>query len=142
MSGKNGYKAEQFIKAIPGSGGIVSTIAKRVGCDWQTADKYIKEFATVQLVYQAEKETIKDMAEGTVVANIKLAMLAQRTDQEQQDTGDAKWYLSKMAKDRGYGDKIDVGIKVEKELDLILDTLEKGLNQDEYNRVLKLITAS
>jgi len=28
------YTAEQFIKAIPGSGGIISTIARRVGCGW------------------------------------------------------------------------------------------------------------
>ena len=27
--GSNGYKAAQFIEKIPGSGGIISTIAKR-----------------------------------------------------------------------------------------------------------------
>jgi len=35
------YKASQFIAAIPGSAGIISIIARRVGCDWNTAKKYV-----------------------------------------------------------------------------------------------------
>ena len=113
-----------------------------MGLECNTAKKYIDEFVTVQAAYLAEKESLKDMAEGAVVSNIKLGVAAQKSEGEQQDTSDAKWYLSKMAKDRGYGDKIDVNIKVEKELDIILDALEKGLNQDEYERVLDLIATS
>lgn len=30
------YTAEQFIKAIRGSGGVISQIAATVGCDWHT----------------------------------------------------------------------------------------------------------
>jgi hypothetical protein len=33
------YNAQQFIKAIKNSGGIITTIAARVGCDWDTAKK-------------------------------------------------------------------------------------------------------
>jgi len=142
MARTNGYTAEQFIKAIPDSGGIISTIAKRVGCDWQTADKYIRGFKTVQTAYRQEKEAIIDMAEGTVLSNIKLAQQAQEAEGTQQDISDAKWYLSKMAKSRGYGDKVEIDIKVEKELDIILDALEKGLSEEEYQNVLNLITTS
>jgi hypothetical protein len=35
--GKNKYTAEQFIKAIPGTGGIISAIARKVDCEWNTA---------------------------------------------------------------------------------------------------------
>jgi len=31
------FLLKQFIDAIPGSGGIITTIAKRVGCSWNTA---------------------------------------------------------------------------------------------------------
>jgi len=32
--GKNKYTAEQFIKAIPGTGGIISAIARKVDCEY------------------------------------------------------------------------------------------------------------
>ena len=105
MARTNAYTAKQFINAIPGSGGIISTIAKRIGCDWQTADKYIKKYAKIQLVYQAEKETIKDLSESVLITNIQLVAKAQKETGKMQDAGDAKWFLSRIAKDRGYSDK-------------------------------------
>ena len=33
----NSYTAQTFIDAIPGTGGIVSAIARKVGCEWNTA---------------------------------------------------------------------------------------------------------
>ena len=91
----NQYTAAQFIKAIPGSGGIVSTIAARVGCDWHTARKYIDDFPTVGQVYRDETEKVKDRAESVLIASIN-----------DGNTQDAKWYLSKKAKERGYGDAL------------------------------------
>lgn len=91
----NQYTAAQFIKAIPGSGGIVSTIAARVGCDWHTARKYIDDFPTVAQVYRDETEKVKDRAESVLIASIN-----------DGNTQDAKWYLSKKAKERGYGDAL------------------------------------
>ena len=35
--GRSLFTAKQFVDAIPGTGGIIDTIAKRVGCDWQRA---------------------------------------------------------------------------------------------------------
>ena len=92
-NGNNHYSAAQFINAIPGSGGIVTTIAKRVGCQWHTARKYIDTMPTVKAAYDDECETILDLAEGTVLKNIKGG-----------DSSDAKWYLTKKGKHRGYVD--------------------------------------
>lgn len=85
MTRKNQYTAKQFIDAIPGTGGIVATIAKRVACDWQTAKKYIDTFPSVQRAYQNECETVADMAESVLVKSIQAG-----------DTGDAKWFLSRI----------------------------------------------
>ena len=43
MAGSNQFTAKQFIKAIPGTGGIISALADKVGCGWHTAKRYIKD---------------------------------------------------------------------------------------------------
>ena len=89
------YTAQEFIDAIAGTGGIVSAIARKVGCDWNTAKKYIDQYPTVRAAYDAECEAMLDLAESTVLKNIK-----------DGDTQDAKWYLTKKGKRRGYGDTV------------------------------------
>jgi hypothetical protein len=94
MSGRNQYKAEQFIDAIKDSGGIVSTIAKRVGCDWHTAKKYIDTYPTVNRAYQDECERVLDLAETKVIELIN-----------DKDGAMIRYYLSTKGKKRGYTEK-------------------------------------
>lgn len=88
MSGSNGngyngrYTAQQFIDAIPGTGGIVSAIAERVGCRWHTAKKYINEYVTVHEAWEAERNRINDIAISNIVEAIKTGDLAT-----------SKWYV-------------------------------------------------
>ena len=91
------YSVKDFLDWIPGSGGIISTIAKRAQCDWRTANKYINEHPTLKAAYDAECETMLDLAESTVLKAIK-----------DGDTADAKWYLTKKGKRRGYGDTMEL----------------------------------
>lgn len=98
----NGYTAQVFLEAIPGTGGIVSAIARKVGCDWNTAKKWIDTAPTVKRAYDAECEAMLDLAESAVLRNIKLAA------QGEGDTADAKWYLTKKGKRRNYGDAVEV----------------------------------
>lgn len=93
----NTYRAEQFINAIPGTGGIISTIARRVGCSWHTAQKHINAMPTVLAVYQDECEGITDLAETTIVKAIQGG-----------DVGTARWYLSTKGKQRGYGERLEL----------------------------------
>ena len=90
-NGNGRYKAADFIKAIPGTGGIISVIANKVGCAWHTAKKYIVEYPTVALVYDNECQKVTDLAEQTIIGAIK--------DGDQQT---AKWYLTMKGRDRGY----------------------------------------
>ena len=85
------YKAQDFINAIPGSGGIISTIAARVGCDWSTAKKYITDYPTVAQVHQDECEKVTDLAETEIIKAIRNG-----------DTHTAKWYLTMKGRERGY----------------------------------------
>jgi hypothetical protein len=94
--GKNLFTAKQFIAAIPGSGGIISTIAKRVGCDWDTAKKYLTEMPTVNQAWENEKERVDDMAESTLIKSI-----------QEGNTQDAKWWLARVRREK-FGDNVDV----------------------------------
>lgn len=104
-NGHNGtYTAAQFIKAIPGSGGIISTIASRVGCEWHTVKRYIGKHPTVMKAYRDEQEKGLDRAESVLMGNIALALKQLQTEGriEQVDSSDAKWLLARKGKDRGY----------------------------------------
>jgi len=99
---KRRYTVADFEPHIPGSGGIISTIAKRVGCDWTTAKRFIQESPTLQRLYDNEQESVLDLAESELMKSIQAG-----------NTQDAKWLLSKKGKQRGFGDesKQDITIR-------------------------------
>ena len=86
-----------FLDAIPGTGGIVTAIAKRVGCSWHTADKYIKKHPTIQRAYRDECERVLDMAEAKVIELISAG-----------DPQMLRYYLSTKGKHRGYTERQEV----------------------------------
>lgn len=92
-----------ILEAIKGSGGIMSTIARKLGVTWHTADSWIRESEELMEALKDEKETILDMAESTLLNKIK-----------EGDEQSAKWYLSKKGKQRGYGDSVAIegGIQI------------------------------
>lgn len=81
------YTAQQFINAIPDTGGVISALADRVGCDWHTAKKYVTEYATVQKAWEAEKNKVTDAARNNVVRSIV----------DDEDLQTSKWWLQLMA---------------------------------------------
>ena len=91
MSNRPQYTAQQFIDAIADSAGIISTISRRVGCAWHTAQKYILNYPTIKAVYDDECEKVLDLAETVVLQSLK-----------DKDTQMAKWYLSVKGRERGY----------------------------------------
>ena len=69
-NGSNGYTAQQFIDAIPGTGGVISSIAAKVGCAWHTAKKYIDNFTTVNQAWSNERNKITDKAQHNIIKAI------------------------------------------------------------------------
>ena len=90
---------DEIIEAIKGSGGIISTIAKRLNVSWHTADKYIQQSDETKEALADEREAILDMAEGAVYSSIK-----------EGNTQDAKWLLATKGRKRGFNEKIDVDV--------------------------------
>jgi len=68
----NDYTKEQVLKAIGGSYGIVSQIARALGgCEWHTARRYIDRWAETRQAYADEDERALDFTEGQMLAAIK-----------------------------------------------------------------------
>ena len=85
-----------FEPHIKGSGGIISTIAAKVGCEWNTAEKWIKNNASLKALYDAECETVLDVAESVVYGNVQAAAKLQADARKVGvaaivDSADAKW---------------------------------------------------
>ena len=97
MGKPNQFTAKQFIDAIPGTGGIISTIAERVGCAWNTAKKYCTKYPTVRRVWQNEREGILDMAEVAVIKQVKNG-----------EQWAVKFMLATLGKDRGFTEKQEI----------------------------------
>lgn len=83
--GSSNYTAKQFINAMPGTGGIVRTLAEKVGCSWITARRYIDKFPTVKLAWQAERNQVTDKAEHNIITAIR-----------DKDLQMSKWWLQVM----------------------------------------------
>ena len=95
-SSKN-YTKTKTLAAIQGSGGIISTISKRLGCTWRTAQKLTQQWPEAQEAYRDEKEQLIDLAETTLLQAIKGG-----------DMSAAKWYLSTIGKERGYSERQEI----------------------------------
>ena len=92
------YKASEFIEAIKDSGGVISTIADRVGCSRPTVTKYIDEYVTVRTAFEAERNRVTDKARSNVIDAI-----------EEGDLSTSKWWL--QVKDAEFVQKSEVDLK-------------------------------
>jgi hypothetical protein len=77
------YTAGQFIKAIKGTGGVISSIADKVGCTWHTAKRYIEDYPTIQEAYIAERNRVSDKAQNNIITAIV----------NKSDLAMSKWWL-------------------------------------------------
>lgn len=127
------YTAKQFIDAIPGTGGIISAIASKVGCSWSTAKIFIDEYPTVKVAYEAETESLLDDAESLLTNNIKFGLKEQREIEKPVDSADAKWLLSRKGKLRGWADKqeIEHSGEMTQRITGIDDTLKKAWGNED-----------
>ena len=64
------YKKADFEAAIPGSGGIISTIAEKVGCDWHTVKAWLDRSPDLHTMWEAERYQRNDAAKSVYLSNI------------------------------------------------------------------------
>lgn len=134
MANKPRYKEAAVLAAIRGSRGIITVIAQKLGCKWDTAAGYINgKFSTkrIKSEYAAEGELIVDLAESILLTKLNAIRKKQMQQLEELDRweknrvgnpdlvkpkGDviaipddlARWLLSRKGKDRGYADRQEI----------------------------------
>ena len=86
------YKKQLVLDAIKDSYGVKSDIAKRLGCDWHTADTFIKKWPETIQAYEDENESYLDMTENACIERIKKG-----------DGQMIRFVLATKGKRRGYG---------------------------------------
>lgn len=84
-TGKTAVTLEQAIKAVGGSGGVKTTIAKRLNVTRQTIDNYLDRWATFRQAYEDEKSGVDDAAVSVVMNDI--------INNKNVDT--AKWWVAR-----------------------------------------------
>ena len=106
MGSKIEYTETLILEAIKDSTAIITIIAKRLNCDWHTAKKYIELFDSCKQALLDENEKTLDMAESVVYKSIQTG-----------NTQDAKWLLGTKGKQRGYSEKVKIGLVIEEDND-------------------------
>lgn len=64
------YSQAKVIKAIDGTGGIITEIATRLGCQRATVYAYLEAFPKVKAAYDEERDSICDVARANIVESI------------------------------------------------------------------------
>ena len=89
----------KVLKAIEGSGGIISNIAQNLKCDWHIAKKYVEFYPETKLALEAESEGLLDNAENALHNLIS--------------GGDGmmiRYYLSTKGRKRGYTERQEIDL--------------------------------
>lgn len=89
------FTKEQVLKAIDGSYGIVSQVARRLGgCSWHTAEKHINRWEETRQAFADENERSLDHSEMQMIAKI-----------ENGDGPMIRFHLMVKGKHRGYAQR-------------------------------------
>lgn len=64
MGSASKYTAEQVIEAVRKNKGILTLVARDLGCTRQTIHNYVNRYPTIAAAVEDERESLLDMAEG------------------------------------------------------------------------------
>jgi hypothetical protein len=90
------YTIGEMIEALDSNGGLVTYAAKKLGCHYTTVLNYIEKYPEVAEAKQQIDENIIDLAEDTLVTNIKEGNI------------DSTKYFLRKGRQRGYADRQEI----------------------------------
>jgi transposase-like protein len=122
------YTEEQILEAISGTGGDISEIARRLGCARSTVYRYMDRYPSVAEAIEDEREELLDLAEEGLMKQVR-----------EHDLQAIIFVLKTKGKDWGYTTWIDLGATVRREIDDLLDTLRRGLDPEDFDKVMRVL---
>lgn len=87
------FKKQDILNAIKDSGGIVTTVALALDCDWHTAKANIERYEETREAFNGELETGLDLVEGKAYAQARNG-----------DGAMIRFILATKGRNRGYGE--------------------------------------
>lgn len=123
------FTKEDVIQAIKGSGGVMTTIANKLGVARSTAERLIDMFEETKLAFDDEEKSMNDMAKNCILSAI-----------QKGDVASGKWWLSKKNKAEGFGDEpmnVTVQNNAPSQIDIIGENLDK-LSEESRNAYFKI----
>ena len=130
MGASRDFTREEVIKAIEGSFGIMSKVAKNLGgCAWDTARKYVNKWESTKQAYENEDNRSLDLSESKMLELIN-----------EKDGPMIRFHLATKGKGRGYvqksetditskGERVGAGLSAEQlrdEIATLLDAAKVG----------------
>lgn len=106
--GKTAYTEEQVLEAVPGSLGVVTYLARKLKIDSRTVREYLERWPAVKTAFEEEAIRIVDLSEVVVKRNVELSERTQMMNGVVVDSTDARWFLSRKGKDRGYSERTEL----------------------------------
>ena len=111
------HTTEEYIQAMEGSFGVVKTICKRLDITRGGLEMRCKKDPAVAVALKAARMEMVDFSESILQRNLRLAYAAQEPiineDGTQTipfpiDSSDAKWVLSRLGRERGWGTTVEM----------------------------------
>lgn len=112
------YKKADIFEAIKGSGGIVTTVALVLNCDWHTAKANIEKYEETREAFSGELETGLDLVEGKAYAQAKNG-----------DGAMIRFILATKGRKRGYGEAVPQELDNTVDNELTIE-IRDGENED------------
>lgn len=97
MARKPKVTHKRLMKAIEGSGGVITNIAFKLSVDWHTAKKAIENDSEAKEFYEGEGNKVTDLAQNIIIEALN-----------DHDLGTAKWWLERKGAALGYNPTIKI----------------------------------
>jgi len=111
----------KFLKALKGTAGIISQIAKNLGVQRKSVYEYIERTPEVKPYIKQEKEQILDLMEGSMIHKAVV----------EKDFKALNFYLKTIGKDRGYTEKIETELSGGVDNKIIFEIVDPTKKEEE-----------
>jgi DNA polymerase elongation subunit (family B) len=112
---KEQHSLEQIVKAVKGTAGIKTAIAKKLGVHRHTIDRYENKYPRVRQAIQNDLNRVLDKAESNLFVKIM-----------EGNIDISKWFLSRKGKTRGYTGRTELSDKESEEIKIVFRSANYG----------------